>query len=460
MRLFERVRSRAVLHHAWAKVKAGGFSSTSENTQAAIRKFEIHWLSSLERVSRHLRDGTFAFTGDRGVALPKGKGKIGLRPLVIGSVESRIVRRGILDVLQGYGERELSPRRRWEGVPTIRSITEIPTSVGGISGKGVPHGLALIDRAVREGKSWFIRSDIKNFFTRIPKREVSNVVREAVNDEDFSDLFEEALSTNLVNQEELEERHLFKLFPDEHVGVAQGSALSALAGNIALREFDNDLNCRGIVCVRYIDDFILLGPTEAKVFRAYQSAREFLSTLGMDAYELDDSSAKAAGKFDSGNIHTGTDMLGYRISGRSRQPCNAARQKFLEKLDSVVAKAVQEMQQAARGNSRAYHWRYHQALAFMNNLVWGWSQSFRHTTALHVFESLDKEIDRRIERLQTEARRLTFGGNPALRRRVLGVHLLTDTALCDLPEEVVSKASASSKLGISASMDFLNSRHA
>jgi hypothetical protein len=28
------------------------------------------------------------------------------------------------------------------------------------------------------------------------------------------------------------------LFPDPKIGVAQGSALSALAGNIALREFD------------------------------------------------------------------------------------------------------------------------------------------------------------------------------------------------------------------------------
>jgi hypothetical protein len=53
----------------------------------------------------------------------------------------------------------------------------------------------------------------------------------------------------------LEERKHFKLFPDEDVGVAQGSALSALAANIALRSFDERMN--EIVCVRYIHDFIM-----------------------------------------------------------------------------------------------------------------------------------------------------------------------------------------------------------
>ena len=167
-----------------------------------------------------------------------------------------------------------------------------PTSVGGISKRGVPHGLALIDRAVRAGNHWFIRSDIHNFFTRIPKADINAFVRSAVNDKKFAALFQQALATNLENQEELEERHLFKLFPDPEIGVAQGSALSALAGNIALREFDARVNDRGIVCVRYIDDFILLGSSEAKVQAAYRSARTMLNGLGMDIYDLRDDKAR------------------------------------------------------------------------------------------------------------------------------------------------------------------------
>ena len=425
MDLYTRLRTRAVLHSAWAVVKSSGLSSDSENTKHDTRQFDANWLNNLENIRHRLKQGTFAFTGERGVTPPKGKGKTAVRPIVVAPIASRVVRRAILEVLQGYGEKADNPRHRWAGVPAVREIMATPTSVGGIRQRGVPHGLALIDHAVRAGNHWFVRSDIRNFFTRIPKSHVNGFIRNAVTDQQFADLFERALATNLENQEELEERQLFKLFPDPEIGVAQGSALSALAGNIALREFDARMNDRGIVCVRYIDDFILLAPSEAKVQAAYQSARTMLKAMGMDVYDLSDTKARNDGKVDDGNIHNGTDVLGYRISATSLQPCAAARKKFLEKLDKVVKDAKREMKAAADGTSCSHNARYHQSMVLMHKIVWGWSQSFRHTTAKHVFEQIDKEIDKRIENLQKEARRLIPNGDIKTRRRVSGVHLIS-----------------------------------
>jgi hypothetical protein len=262
---------------------------------------------------------------------------------VLAPIQNRIVRRAILEVLQGYGSINDVPRRRWDGVPEVRTVMSTRTSIGGIPERGVPHGLAIIDEAVAAGSCWFVRSDIKNFFTRIPKAEVSAFIREAVCDQEFADFFDTALATNLENQQELEERNLFKLFPNPDIGVAQGSALSALAGNIALRKFDAMMNDRDIVCVRYIDDFILLGPSEAKTFAALDSAQRFLTQLGMDIYEPSDDDALEKGKVDAGNIHNGTDILGYRVSGHSRQPSAQSCEKLLKKLDQVVADAKREM---------------------------------------------------------------------------------------------------------------------
>lgn len=76
-----------------------------------------------------------------------------------------------------------------------------------------------------------------------------------------------------------------------------------------------------------------------KVQKAYDSARTMLGGLGMDVYEPSDAKARKEGKVDSGNIHNGTDVLGYRISGHSRQPCAAATHKFLKKLDKVVTRS-------------------------------------------------------------------------------------------------------------------------
>jgi RNA-directed DNA polymerase len=432
--LYTRLRTKPVLHRAWAKVRQSALSSESENTKRAALKFDADWLSNLEKIRDRLKHGSFAFEGEKGVAPPKGKGKTGVRPLVIAPIANRIVRRAILEVLQGYGEITDKSRRRWAGVPAVRDVMSTPTSIGGISKRGVPHGLALIDHAVRSGNHWFVRSDIKNFFTRIPKADIKAFIRGAVNDKYFVNLFEQALATNLENQEELEERRLFKLFPDSEIGVAQGSALSALAGNIALRDFDAKMNGRGILCVRYIDDFILLGSSETKVQAAYQSARKALNDMGMDVYDLSDDGASKDGKVDSGNIHNGTDVLGYTISGTARQPCAAACRKFLEKLDGVVTNAAREMKAAAICKSSSHLSRYHQSMVLLHKIIWGWSQSFRHTTTKHVFERLDKDIDKRIKVLQMEANRLIPNGDNAARRRVMGVHLLADTAV-ELPPE-------------------------
>jgi len=70
----------------------------------------------------------------------------------------------------------------------------------------------------------------------------------------------------------------------------------------------------------------------------------------------------------------------------------------------------------------------------LHKIIWGWSQSFRHTTAKHVFEQLDKEIDKRIETLEKNMLRKVPTGDPVTRRRVTGVHVLADTTEHALPE--------------------------
>ncbi|MCK1434152.1 reverse transcriptase domain-containing protein [Bradyrhizobium sp. 15] len=397
---------------------------------SAIRHYDDTWLSNLEQIGKRLRSGTFRFDGEQGITIPKGKGK-GLRPVVMAPISNRIVRRAILEVLQGYGSD--NSRKSWQGVRAVRQIMETRTSVGGIKDRGVPHGLSLVDEAVRSGKTWFVRSDIKNFFTRIPLLQVNKFIVAAVADREFAHIFQSALATNLTNRAELEERKHFKLFPDEDVGVAQGSALSALAANIALRSFDERMNDRGIVCVRYIDDFIMLGASRAKVGAAYTAAREHLAGLGMDVYDHADHPARRAGKFDEGNIYDGTDVLGYRVSGSSRQPSAAAMQAFRKKCDVIVEQAKKQMRLAASGQAPSNGQGYHQAMVMLHKTVRGWSQAFRHTTANQVFQSLDREIDRRIEDLRAFALTLTQGATPQSRRRVMGIQLLGETPSHPLP---------------------------
>ena len=75
--------------------------------------------------------------------------------------------------------------------------------------------------------------------------------------------------------------------------MAQRSALSTLAGNIVVQDFDRVRNERNIVCVRYIVDFIIPGPNESTVKKALASAQELLCQSTMVAYVLGDGNNKA-----------------------------------------------------------------------------------------------------------------------------------------------------------------------
>jgi RNA-directed DNA polymerase len=429
---YERLRRRAVLRAAWAKVRENGLTSESSQTKQDILLFEKDWPSRLDKIQHQLKRREFVFSGEKGVPLSKERGKSGVRPIVLAPIANRVVRRAILEVLQGYGNANDPPRRRWEGIPKVRAVMSTPTSIGGIPERGVPHGLALSEQAVIDSRSHFVRSDIKDFFTKIPKAAVSEFIREAVGDNLFANIFDSALATNLENQVELEERNQFKHFPNPEIGVAQGSALSALAGNIVLCEFDKTMNGRGIVCVRYIDDFILLGDSQARVRTAFNSARKLLAQMDMNAYELTDDDALAKGKVDSGNIFNGTDILGYRISGGSLQPSEASRKRLLKKLDTVVADAERQMRASIDCAPASHSLRYHQAVIALHEIIWGWSQSFKYTTALHTFQSLDIEIEKRLTRLKHIAFRLSGSGSFVVKRRVAGIHLLADTPLAAL----------------------------
>lgn len=82
---------------------------------------------------------------------------------------------------------------------------------------------------------------------------------------------------------------------------AQGCPLSALAGNIVLEAFDNAMNARGITCIRYIDDFLVMGKTRHAVDGAMRAAGTLLGKLDMHVYDPVALPNKAfVGKVDDG----------------------------------------------------------------------------------------------------------------------------------------------------------------
>jgi retron-type reverse transcriptase len=255
-----RLRATDTLLNAWHAIRRNGETSRSPKTRQATKDFGADLPRQLRRIQERLRRAPYIFAPQIGATPQKAKGT-GKRPLVIAPLEDRIVQRAILDVLQGSDD-----------LPRVREILLTPTSIGGIPGRGVGHAISLIDIAQKAGNANFVGgSDISGFFTKINQASVVDFIREQTDDDEFIDLIRRALKVELANANEMEPEDL-RLFPTDETGVAQGCPLSALAGNIALRDFDAALNGRNITCIRYIDDFIVLGRRKEYVCKAFVSA--------------------------------------------------------------------------------------------------------------------------------------------------------------------------------------------
>ncbi len=405
--LYFKVREMKTLVGAWRVVKASALVSSSDEIKSSAVEFESESNSKLRTLQAQLRKQTFMFKNQKGVA-KKRAGKEP-RPLVISPIENRIVQRAILDVMQS-------------NVPYIDTILNVPTSFGGIKGKRVEMAIMKLKDVFSGGAKYYIRSDIPNFFTKVKRSAVLEEVRKHVQDEKFYELFSSAIETTLGNLSELGRQNLSKYFPVGLDGVAQGSPLSPLIANIYLEEFDREMNSGTVACIRYVDDFVILGATEKDVFAGFRRAEAILKRLGLTAY----SPFTATDKAGHGRVGDGFDFLGCHVTPGLVQPSRAARNSLLDKVDAEVLRTLSAAKHIMEGGELVAAGCYGQGLSKINSIVWGWGKSFYFCNGFQVAKNLDLEISKKLGVLERELQNLIRGADYRVRQRVSGVNLLED----------------------------------
>lgn len=198
-----------------------------------------------------------------------------------------------------------------------------------------------------------------------------------------------------------------------------------MIGNILLRKFDAKLNSRGIVCVRYIDDFLLLGPSPSALDKAFESAREELAQFGMIAYDPDATPEKAS----RGKVSEGFQFLGCYIKPGLVQPSRPARQRLLQAVDEVLDKGRKSLKRAAKiAGPMVPKQRYAQTLVEIDRILRGWGHAFAFCNGRNAFRDLDRAIDQKCLGFRRWTNKLCQDQTPEVKRRVMGVFLLSDTA--------------------------------
>lgn len=305
----------------------------------------------------------------------------------------------------------------------MKPLFRVDTSFGGIQGRGVPQALQVAYKAVCDDAQFYIRSDIESFFTRIPKSEVLERISPVVNDADFMQLLADSVDLELSNLAALGEN--VRLFPLHELGVAQGCCLSPLMGNVLLSEFDRKMNGRGILCLRYIDDFLILGPSETKVRRAFRGAQNLLAQHGLHAYNPDE----GGGKAKAGMVSKGFEFLGCNVRPGLITPNRKSRNRLLASVTTALESSTSLMNDPSKLVKERR--TLVETLSEVNNIVHGWGNQYSYCNDGQVLHQLDNKIDSSIRSYistyATARMNLIKLGRQREMRRLLGVRLLIDS---------------------------------
>jgi hypothetical protein len=312
----------------------------------------------------------------------------------------------------------------------IPLLLATPTSVGGTPDGGVPKAIELILGALRGGAIWYVRSDIKEFFTKIPREPLRDFLSANISDPAFMKLFDASLSTELANHDDEAIRIWWNLFPDYETGVPQGSALSALCANLILRDFDLRLNSNGVTMIRYLDDFLILGSSKRAVEKAWSIAEALLADLGMDAHDPEQGSGKAS----KGQIADGFDFLSFRINTSSVAPSAKAKADFLRDVRLVIAESKTEIL-ANPGATRRREDRFVQTLSLLDSKIRGWGDAFRESNQRLAFSQLDSQIAEAVDGFIGWFIGHAKGKSAPVRMRMWGMTLLADTPRAKIDPE-------------------------
>ena len=346
------------------------------------------------------------------------------RPIAIGSIKNRVVQRAILQILQPRRLKNLQDiNTKHEPIkdPRLRKLNQINCSKYGVGGLMSPYGgvkpaIELVMKAMAGGARYYYQSDIKAFFTKIPTNYIVATVLHETEDKKLTDLFASGLEVNLANKSEL--LNYARLFPSGGIGVAQGSSLSAFAGNLLLYDFDHELNSSNVTAVRYIDDLLIVSNSEDALQAAVAFSKTKLNSYGFSLYKPVPNSDKAA----QGVCTNAFNFLGCTLQPNQCSPSQRSIKKLNADVDQVISgskKAILRL--LKKGTPIDPKLSRSAVLHNLGKKIYGWQKSFSFCSNSQEFRKLDTVISKKVSNYEKWIQSRTSRYSNAQLMQILGI---------------------------------------
>jgi RNA-directed DNA polymerase len=286
-----------LLHHAFRNVRRN--RGVAGIDKVSIAMFEANLEQNLLALMHDLKKGTFLPQPLRRVHIPKGPGQT--RPLGIPAVCDRVAQEVLRQLLSPLFERVFHD-----------------DSYGFRPGRNCHQAVERVLELHRQGHTHVLDADIKGFFDNIPHTVIMAGLTAEVADGNILDLIERFLKAGVMED---------GVFQPTKVGTPQGGVISPLLANIALNSLDWHLHLHGQRFVRYADDFVVLGQTEAQVTEAFDLVQQHLTSLGLTL---------SAEKTKLSKFREGFAFLGFAISSWSVGMRPKSVEKFKTKIRELT----------------------------------------------------------------------------------------------------------------------------
>ena len=234
------------LNRAYKRVKA---NKGAPGVDGMTVEEAFQWLKEHNReLTERIRKGHYTPSPVRRVEIPKPDG--GIRKLGIPTVIDRIIQQAMSQQLMPIYESKFA-----DG------------SFGYRPGRSAKDAVQKIKEYAEQGYTRAVVLDLSKYFDTLNHELLVNILRRDVKDERVIQMIKRYLKSGVMEN---------GVVVRTGEGSPQGGNLSHLLANIYLNEFDQEFNKRGVPCIRYADDIVLLAKSERASERLLESSTKYL----------------------------------------------------------------------------------------------------------------------------------------------------------------------------------------
>ena len=244
--LLEAILYKDNLNRAYKRVKAnkGAAGIDGMSVEEVLPYLREHKKELLDRIYR----GKYTPSPVRRIEIPKPDG--GVRKLGIPTVIDRIIQQAIAQQL----------------MPIYEPLF-IETSYGYRPNRSAKDAILKVKEYAEQGYTFAVTLDLSKYFDTLNHEKLINLLRKEVKDERVIQLIKRYLKSGVMEN---------GVVMETEEGSPQGGNLSPLLANVYLNEFDQEFTKRGVPCIRYADDIVLLAKSKRASERLLESSTKYL----------------------------------------------------------------------------------------------------------------------------------------------------------------------------------------